>query len=155
MSHQITRAPRTGALTHAGEEILRAVAPVVLGPLLPAEQSARERAIDDAMWVVDDYLAHLSLPLQREARVTLALLHSLPARALLLHTWRAWRDASPARVEAFLRSARHSPVFLLRRIYDFLHSMTVIAWFDLPIAWDEIGYPGPPVERPLRQGGPS
>jgi len=58
-----------------------------------------------------------------------------------------------ARVEAFLRSARHSPVFLLRRIFDFLHSMTVIAWFDLPVAWSEIGYPGPPVERPVRQGG--
>ena len=89
--------PRTGALTKAGEEILRAVAPVVLGPLLPADGAMRARALEDAMWVVDDYLAHLSLPLQREASVTLALLHSLPARALLLRTRRAWRDASPER----------------------------------------------------------
>lgn len=149
MSRSVTRAPRTGALSKAGEEILRAVAPIVLGPLLPTGRSAREHALDDAMWAVDDYLAHLSLPLQREARVTLAVLHSLPMRALLLRTRRAWSDAPPARVEAFLRSARESPVFLLRRIYDFLHSMSVIGWFDLPIAWNEIGYPGPPVERPL------
>ncbi|MCZ7686159.1 MAG: hypothetical protein M5U28_48325 [Sandaracinaceae bacterium] len=104
------------------------------------------------MWAVDDYLAHLSLPLQREARVTLALLHSLPVRAALLRTARAWRDASPARVEAFLRSARESPVFLLRRVYDFLHSMTVIGFFDLPVVWSQVGYPGPPVERPLPRG---
>lgn len=155
MSRSVTRAPRAGALTKAGEEILRAALPVVLGPLLPADGEARARALDDAMWAVDDYLAHLSLPLQREARVTFAMLDALPARAVLLRTRRAWRDASPARVEAFLRSARQSPLFLLRRIYVFLHSMAVIAWFDLPIAWDEIGYPGPPVERPLRRGGES
>ncbi len=147
MKRSVIRQPRTGALSRSGEEILRAVAPVVLGPLLPTERSARERALDDAMAVIDDYVAHLSLPLQREARMTLAVLHSLPARALLLRTRREWRDASPARVEAFLRMAKHSPVFLLRRIYDFLQSMTVIAWFDLPIAWNETGYPGPPVER--------
>ncbi|MCC6557336.1 MAG: hypothetical protein IT372_30665 [Polyangiaceae bacterium] len=153
MSRSVARAPRAGALTSAGEEILRAVAQVVLGPLLPADPPARARALDDAMWAVDDYLAHLSGPLQREARVPFAVLHSLPARAVLLRTRRAWRDAPPARVEAFLRSARGSPLLLLRRIYDFLHAMTVIAWFDLPVAWDEIGYPGPPVERPLRRGG--
>jgi hypothetical protein len=76
----------------------------------------------------------------------------LPARTVLLRTPRAWRDASPAQIEGFLRRAQHSPVFLLRRIYDFLHSMSVIGWFDLPAAWSAIGYPGPPVERPLRRG---
>lgn len=152
MKRSITRGPRAGALTKAGEDILRAVAPVVLGPLLPEAGAARERALDDMMWALDDYLAYLSLPLQREARMTLALLHSFPVRVLLLRTPRGWRDAPPARVEAFLRSAQRSPVFLLRRIYDFLHSMSTIGWFDLPIAWSEIGYPGPPVERPLPEG---
>ena len=141
------------ALGRAGEEVLRAVQPVVLGPLLPDDAVARARALDEAIAAADDYLAHLSLPLQREARLTLALVHSLPARALLLRTRRAWRDASPAQVEAFLRRAQHSPVFLLRRIYDFLHSMSVIGWFDLPASWGAIGYPGPPVERPLVRGG--
>lgn len=148
MSH----ARRKGGLTAAGEEVLRAVAPAVLGSLLPADRAARERALDDAMWALDDYLAHLSLPLQGQARTLLAVLHSLPARALLLGTTRDWREAPPARVEAFLRVARGSRVLLLRRIYVFLQSMIVIAWFDLPVAWSELGYPGPPIERPLPGG---
>lgn len=140
---------RTGALTSAGEEILRAVAPAVLGSLLPADDAERERLLDDAMATLDDYLAYLSLPLQREARALFAMLHSLPARVVLLGTTRRWRDAPPARVEAFLRRARGSRLLLLRRAYAFLQSMTVVAWFDQPAAWSALGYPGPPLERPI------
>lgn len=148
-------APRKGGLSTAGEDILRAVAPVVLGELLPADRSLREHALTDAMSALDDYLVHLSLPLQRQARTLLALLHFAPVRIVLLRTTQSWSHASPACVEAFLRRARHSRVLLLRRTYDFLHSMTVIAWFDLPAAWDAIGYPGPPIERPFPQGDAS
>jgi len=148
----VTREPRKGGLSPAAEEVLRAIVPVVLGPLLPADRDTRERAIDDAMWALDDYIAHLSLPVQGQARMLLGLLHSLPARVLLLGTTKRWRDAPAERVEAFLRRARHSRVLLPRRIYDSLQSMTVIAWFDLPIAWEAIGYPGPPVERRFHQG---
>jgi hypothetical protein len=146
------RPPRTGGLDAAGEEVLRAVAPVVLGALLPADRDARAQALDDALWAVDDYVAHLSLPLQRQARTLLAILHSAPARLLLLGTARRWRDAPPARIEAFLRRARTSRVRSLRRVYDFLQSMAVIAWFDLPAAWEDIGYPGPPLPRPFHPG---
>jgi len=149
----VARDARKGGLTPAGEEILRAVAPVVLGSLLPIESIARRRALDDAMWALDDYVAHLSLPLQGQARMLLALLHLAPVRAVLLRTTRRWCDASPVHIEAFLRRARHSRAFPLRRIYDFLQSITVIAWFDLPVAWEAIGYPGPPVDRPFPQGG--
>ncbi|MFN8545422.1 MAG: hypothetical protein U0807_14605 [Candidatus Binatia bacterium] len=145
-------APRKGGLSPAGEEILLAVLPVVLGTLLPADPTVRTRALDDAMWALDDYLAHLSLPLQRQARGLLAALRPLPARLVLLGTTRRWRDAPPARIEGFLRRARRSRLPVLRRIYDFLQSMTVIAWFDLPVAWTEIGYPGPPIERPFGRG---
>lgn len=147
------RPPRKGGLSPAAEEILRAVAPVVLGELLPPAAGPRARALDDAMWALDDYVAHLSLPLQGQARTLLAVLHSLPARLALLRTARAWRNASPASIEAFLRRARHSRLFLLRRIYDFLQSMTVIAWFDLPEAWEGIGYPGPPIPRTIPDDG--
>jgi hypothetical protein len=146
--------PRIGGLSAAGEEILHALAPVVLGPLLPSEHEARERALDDGMTTLDDYLAHLSPPVQQQARLLLGLLHVLPARLLLLRTWRRWRDADPSRIEAFMQRARTSRVFLLRRIYDFLQSMTVIAWFDQPAAWNDIGYPGPPIERDVRTGAP-
>lgn len=137
------------ALGGAGEEVLRAVQPVVLGPLLPHESAGRGRLLDEAVVAADDYLAHLSLPLQRQARMTLALVHAAPVRALLLRTHRPWHAASPAQIEAFLRRAQTSRVLLLRRIYDFLHSMSVIGWFDQTAAWDGIGYPGPPMNRAL------
>ena len=133
---------------------MRALAPVVLGSLLPADRAAREDALEAEMATLDDYLAHMSLPLQRQARLLLGALALLPVRLLLLGTWNRWRDVAPGRIEAFLLRARGSRFFLLRRIYDFLQSMAVLAWFDLPVACTEIGYPGPPIERPARLGAP-
>lgn len=133
-------------LTCGGEEVLRAVAPVVLGPLAGAGGRAAGEGLDEALGVVDDYLAHLSPPLQRQARVTLVALASLPARAALLRTASRWRAAPPERIEAALVALRASRFGALRRLYDFLHSLIVLGWFDLPLAWEEIGYPGPPAE---------
>jgi hypothetical protein len=146
-------APRV-ALSRQGEEIMRAVAPVILGPLLPAEHTARAAALEAGIASLDDYLAYLSLPLQKEARFLFGVLALLPVRLLLVGTWSRWPAVAPQRLEAFLRRARQSRFFLLRRIHAFLQSMAVLAWFDLPAAWDEIGYPGPPIERPVRTGDP-
>jgi len=133
-------------LTPGGEEVLHAVAPVVLGSLVDANRPDGAAALADAMGAIDDYLAHLSLPLQQQARVTLAALASPPARAALLRTGRPWRETSTTRIETALTRLRQSPVPALRRLYDFLHSLIVLGWFDLPVAWEGIGYPGPPAE---------
>jgi hypothetical protein len=138
-------ATQRAALSPPAEEILRAVIPVVLGPLLPATDPAREQALDAGLASLDDYLAHLSLPLQQEARNVFDMLDLLPLRVLLLGTRQRWHEAPPEAIEAFLRSARDSRFSLLRRIYVFLQSMAVLAWFDQPSAWHEIGYPGPPL----------
>lgn len=145
-------APRL-ALSPQGEEILRAVAPVVLGPLLPTDGVAREQALETGMASLDDYLAHLSQPLQDEARSVFGSLDLWPARVLLLGTSSRWSDASPDQVASFLRSARDSRFQLLRRTYAFLQSMAVLAWFDQPAAWPAIGYPGPPIERAVAASG--
>jgi hypothetical protein len=148
--------PRAAAvravLSPHGEEIIRACAPAVLGPLLPAEHAARDAALDAGMASLDEYLAHLSLPLQKEARFLLGVLALLPVRVLLLGTWSRWSAIVPERIEAFLGRARDSRFLVLRRTHAFLQSMVVIAWFDLPAAWNEVGYPGPPIERPTRPG---
>jgi hypothetical protein len=137
-------APRA-ALSPAGEEILRAVIPAALGPLYLVDRIDRERALEAGILALDDYLAHLSLPLQAEAERVFDTLDLLPARVLLLGTTRRWRDAPPDAIERFLRSARDSRLLLLRRMAAFLQSMTVLAWFDQPVAWRQVGYPGPPV----------
>ncbi len=141
------------ALSPRGEEILRAVMPVVLGDLLPAERAAREQALEAGVASLNDYLAHLSLPLQEESRDVFETLDLLPVRVLLVGTWGRWRDASPDAIESFLRSARQSRFDLLRRMYAFLQSMAELAWFDQPMAWPAIGYPGPPIDRPVVDGG--
>jgi len=133
---------------------MRAVAPVVLGPLLPADRAARDESLAAAMATRDDYLAYMSLPVQRQARMLLGVLHLRPVRRLLLGTSAPWREVAPERIEAFLLRAQGSRFYVLRRVYDFLQSMSVLAWFDLREAWSEIGFPGPPVERPVRSGEP-
>ena len=140
------------ALVPPGDEIMRAVMPVVLGPLLPADAVARDQALDAGVTSLDDYLAHLSLPLQEEARSVFETLDLRPVRVLLVGTWGHWREASPATIESFLRTARDSRFDLLRRMFAFLQSMAVLAWFDQPAAWPAIGYSGPPLERPVVSG---
>ncbi len=132
---------------------MRAVIPVVLGPLLPAAGAERERALDAGVASLDDYLAYLSLPLQEESRNVFDTLDLLPVRVLVVGTWSRWQETSPVTIESFLRSARHSRFYLLRRMYAFLQSMAVLAWFDQPAAWAQIGYPGPPIDRPAAGGG--
>jgi hypothetical protein len=141
------------ALSPPGEEIMRAVIPAVLGPLLPIGGAARLQALDTGVAQLDDYLAHLSLPLQEEAHGVFETLDLLPVRVVLVGTWGRWQDAAPETIESFLRSARDSHFDLLRRMFAFLQSMAVLAWFDQQAAWPEIGYSGPPIERPVVSGG--
>jgi len=136
-------------LTPSGEEILRAVIPVVLGSLLPAQGDARDKALDVGLATLDDYLAHLPVPLQEQACDVFATLDLLPTRLLLMGTWDRWHEASPETIEAFLRFTRQSRFLLLRRMFAFLHSMAVLSWFDQRAAWPGIGYGGPPIDRPL------
>ncbi len=154
-ARRVSPAPVTQrvVLSPPAEDIMRAVMPVVLGPLFPAEGAARASALDAGMAQLDDYLAYLSLPLQAEAQNVFDTLDLLPVRVLLLGTWSRWRETSPETVESFLRSARDSRFDLLRRMFAFLQSMAVLAWFDQPAAWQDIGYPGPPIERPAVSGG--
>jgi hypothetical protein len=144
---------RRTALTPAGEEILRAVIPVVLGSLLPGDGVRREKALEVGLTTLDDYLAYLPLPLQHEARDAFETLDLLPTRLLLLGTWGRWNEASPATIEAFLQTARQSRFDLLRRMFAFLQSMAVLAWFDQRAAWPGIGYAGPPIDRAVPSAG--
>ena len=147
-------APARAALSPHGEEILRAVIPVFAGSLLDGAK-ARANVLESGVASVDDYLASLSSQLQDEARTVFATLDLLPARLLLLGTTRRWREAPPEAVEAFLRAARGSRFFVLRRIYVFLQSMAELAIFDEPAIWREIGYPGPPIGPYAGAGQPA
>ena len=140
-------------LSPAADEIIRAIMPVVLGTLLPEREPERAQALDSGVATLDAYVAHLSPPLQAEAGNVFRTLDLLPVRVLLTGTTSRWRDMSPETVASFLRSAQTSRIELVRRIYAFLQSMAVLAWFDQPAAWPGIAYPGPPIARPESFGG--
>jgi hypothetical protein len=141
------------ALSPEGEQIMRAVMPVVLGSLLPPDEPDRAHALDAGVVTLDEYVASLSVSLQTEAGNVFSTLDLMPMRIVLLGTTSGWGEMSPDTVESFLRSARTSRIELLRRMYTFLQSMAVLAWFDQRAAWPGIGYPGPPIVRPVAFGG--
>lgn len=149
----VRRAPAGAALAPAGEEIIRAIMPVVLGTLLPEREPERAQALDTGIATLDAYVAHLSPPLQAEAGNVFRTLDLLPVRVLLAGTTSRWSDMSPETIASFLRSAQTSRIELLRRIYVFLQSMAVLAWFDQPASWARIDYPGPPIDCPESFGG--
>ncbi len=134
------------ALTSQGEEILRAVGPIILADLLSDLGERRESVVESGLAGIDDYIAHLSLPLQQELGDLFATLDLWPVRVLLTGQFARWADASPEAIEAFLRGAKSSSVLLLRRVYTLLQSLVVLSFFDQPAAWKSVGYPGPLID---------
>ena len=153
LAHEPTRAEASGAtsepvgLSPAGVEILRAISPVVLADLLPRPGPERDHLLETGLANIDEYIAHLSSPLQQEVRDLFGTLDLWPVRTLLTRGFSRWSETSEETLQSFLTSARDSRVFLLRRIYAFLQSMVVLGYFDQQAAWKTIGYPGPPIER--------
>lgn len=140
--------PSRVALSPAGEEILRAICPVVLGGLLPEAGPERARVFAAGIADLDQYIAHLSSPLQRELHDVFATLDLLPVRLLLTGGFARWSETKPEALESCLRFARNSRSRLLRRVYALLQSLVVLSFFDQAVAWEGIGYPGPPIARP-------
>ncbi|MCP4040118.1 MAG: hypothetical protein GY733_24450 [bacterium] len=135
-------------LSASGEEILRAVSPVVLAGLLPEARDERDSALEAGIAGIDHYIAHLSLPLQQEILDLFSTLDLWPVRALLIGSLARWSEFSPEALESFFRRSQASRVLLLRRVGAVLQSLVVLSFFDQPNAWKEIGYPGPPITRP-------
>ncbi|MEO6565436.1 MAG: twin-arginine translocation signal domain-containing protein [Casimicrobiaceae bacterium] len=127
-----------------GEDILRAVVPVMLSGALPAELSARAMAIDATMAALADAIGGLPAAAQAELAQLFALLSLPPVRLAVARLDAPWAQAEPAQVRACLDRFRDSPLILLRAAYDGLHQLIFAAWYGNPRAWSAIGYPGPP-----------
>ncbi|MRW94212.1 hypothetical protein GJ699_29985 [Duganella sp. FT80W] len=123
--------------------VLRAVIPVMLGPVLPAEPAARAAALEAACGRVRDAVLGLPLTTQKEVQDLFGLLALGPARRLLAGVAGGWEQADPHQVEAFLNSWRTHSLETLRAAYHALHDLIIGAWYADPSAWPAIGYPGP------------
>lgn len=118
--------------------MLRALIPVVL------EGTAAVHTVEVVLRSLDDKLAYLSPAMLKLTRQLLDVL-SLPlTRGPLTGVWGAWDQASSEQIHAFLKRWQHSTFDLLRMGHGSLLQLLLMAWYSLPDAWADCGYPGPP-----------
>lgn len=144
--YRLAYAPTPGrrfALDGPAGTLLTAVIPSMLGPILPAEPAARAAAIGQTVDHVAGAIAGLPLSSQKEVQDLFGLLSLAPVRRMLAGVSGGWSHASPAKVDAFLRSWRHHRLQTLQTAYLALHDLILGAWYAQPANWPAIGYPGP------------
>lgn len=136
------RSPQRFNLDSAGRELLTALVPAIVGPALPNAAAQRRAAIDGTVERVRGAIAGLPLATQAELRDLFGLLALAPSRRLLAGL-PAWRDATPAQLQAFLQDWRLHRFMQLRAGYQALHDLVLGSWYTDPASWAAIGYPGP------------
>lgn len=135
-------APKRFNLDAAGHALLTAVVPALLGPALPTAPAARQQAVQATVERVKVAIAGLPLAAQGELQDLFGLLALAPTRRLLAGL-PAWRDATPAQLDAFLQGWRLHRFAQLRAGYQALHDLVIGSWYADPSSWVAIGYPGP------------
>jgi len=136
-------APHPFALDGAAREVLNAILPVMLGPLLPVEAGARAQALAGALERTHGAILGLPLSTQKEVQDLFGLLALAPARRFLAGISNGWEQAAPAEVAAFLDSWRYHRMAMLQTAYLALHDLILGPWYAAPSSWSAIGYPGP------------
>jgi hypothetical protein len=134
---------RNGELAAAGCEVFRAVARAVLQGSLPADQAARQEALDGLLERIDALTLALPPHAQDELSQLLSLLASVPGRRLLAGLSPAWPVASEAEIQQALQGMRLSTLALRQQAYAALHDIAVAAYFTDVATWPQLGYPGP------------
>lgn len=140
------------ALDARTREIVRAIVPVVLAGALPSEESARAGAIGETVEAFGRAVESLAPAIQEELGQMFSFLAFAPTRIASTGIFSSWPDAKPEDIAAFLEKWRRSRLELKRAGYRALTQLIQGAWFDNPLAWKVIGYPGPP---DLAAGSPS
>lgn len=130
------------AMDDKARVIVAALAPVIVGPVLPNDAAARRAAIDSAVQRVAGAIRGLPLSTQKEVADLFALLSLAPTRRLLAGI-SGWESATPEQLAAFLQSWRSHRFETLQTAYQALHDLVLGAWYADPSSWTAIGYPGP------------
>ena len=133
-----------GALEPRSLEVIRALVPVVLAGALPAQPAEHAKAVEETVEAFNRAVAGLAPAIQEEIAQMLSLLSFAPTRMAMTGITSSWREAGGAEITAFLEDWRHSRFELKRAGYRALTQLIQGAWFDNPLAWRLIGYPGPP-----------
>jgi len=118
--------------------------PVVLAGALPTSSPQREAAVREVVEAFDRAISGLSPAVRAEIDELLGVLRFAPTRLALTGLWSPLEEASPGEIGQFLSRWRTSGFDLLRAGYQALTQLIQAAWYDNPLSWPAIGYPGPP-----------
>ena len=124
--------------------MIAALAPVVLAGSLPEEAAERSRAIREVVESFDRAVSGLSVAVQGEIAQLFSFLHFAPTRLAFAGLWTPVEEASREELKVFLLRWRASRFDLQRASYHALTQLIQASWYDNPLSWAAIGYPGPP-----------
>ncbi|HYW56283.1 MAG TPA: hypothetical protein VE934_04945 [Polaromonas sp.] len=133
-----------GKLTSTGREVIRAIGRSVLEGSLPADDAARQTALNGLLDRVDGLTIALPPHAQEELSQLLSLLAAAPGRLALAGLGESWSSASEAQIQQALQGMRTSSVALRQQAYAALHDITAAAYFSDASTWAQLGYAGPP-----------
>lgn len=118
-----------------------ALIPVVLDGALPA---GRPELIDRVLQALDRSLQSPAPAVQKELRDLFNLLAFPLTRRTLAGLWAPWHAAGRDDIARFLERWRDNRFALFNSAHVGLITLIKCAWYGLPEAFAEIGYPGPP-----------
>ena len=132
-----------GRLSESGREVFSSVGRAVLDKSIPAEDGARQIALNGLLTRIDTLVAGLPPHAQAELSQLLSLLSSSGGRRALAGLSQPWTDASVADIQRALQGMRLSSLALRQQAYGALHDITASAYFSDETTWSLLGYPGP------------
>jgi hypothetical protein len=135
-----------GLLTAPARELFAAVARGVLGPALPKDPAALDKALSAHLLRLEQAIAGMPPSVQAEIDELTTLLASAPGRIGLIGLRQGWAEVSGPEVEAALQQLRTSSLGLRQQVYQALRELTNAAYFAEPSTWASMGYGG---QRPV------
>ena len=132
-----------GRLSGSGREVFSAVGRAVLDKSIPADEGARQIALDGLLTRIDTLVAGLPPHAQAELSRLLSLLATAGGRRALAGLSQPWADASVTDIQHALQGMRLSSLALRQQAYGALHDITAGAYFSDEATWSLMGYPGP------------
>ena len=132
-----------GRLSASGREVFLAVGRAVLDKSIPADEGARQIALNGLLTRIDTLVTGLPPHAQAELSQLLSLLATSGGRRALAGLSQPWADAPVADIQQALQGMRLSSLALRQQAYAALHDITASAYFSDEATWSLLGYPGP------------
>jgi hypothetical protein len=130
-------------LRDADLPLMRALVPVVLDSMLPADGAERDRMLDDLLQHIDLGCYRLGHPARKVVAQLFDLLNMRLTRWPLTGVG-AWEQATPAQVQAFLERWRTSSFAMFNAGYRALVKLISVSFYGTRAGWAAANYPGPP-----------